>query len=310
MTAPVKSISQAGSAVMAVLAASARRVTPRRGAHDGPRVSPARGAGRAGRWGTSERPGPPGRVRLSVVVPAYREPRIGDTVRRLHQALQVVALDGGLEIVVVDDGSGDDTAQRALDAGADRVIRQPANRGKGAAVQAGMLAASGRTIAFTDADLSYSPDQLLGLLDEVEAGWDAVVGSRHHGATRTVAESGILRRLGHQVIHRCTTVVLADDHADTQCGLKAFRADVARAIFSRSRVDGFAFDVEVFHLIERFGFSVLEVPVRVENSSTSTVRVGRDAIGLLYDLVRIHRWSRIGSYDLTSARADPPISAA
>jgi len=252
----------------------------------------------------------PGTVRLSVVVPAYREPRIGDTVHELRAALHDIDRHGGLEIVVVDDGSGDDTPSRAAAAGADRVIRQPANRGKGAAVRAGVLAATGRTIAFTDADLAYSPDQLLGLLDQVELGWDAVVGSRHHAATRTIAEPSMIRRLGHRVIHTCTTAVLRDDHADTQCGLKAFRADVAHAVFGCGRIDGFAFDVEVFHLIEHFDCSVLEVPVWVEHSSTSTVRVGRDAVALLRDLRRIRRWSRAGAY----RRADravpgPKVSA-
>jgi len=258
------------------------------GAHTGPRVAPTRGPGR-------HRP-TADRRRLSVVIPAYREPRIGHTVRQLTAALEPVATDGGLEVVVVDDGSGDDTAQRARAAGADRVVVLPTNRGKGAAVRAGMLAATGRTIAFTDADLAYSPDQLLGLLLRVESGWDVVVGSRHHPATRTDLEASLVRRMGHRLIHTCTTAVLVDDHADTQCGLKAFRGDAARAVFSRCRIDGFAFDVEVFHLIEHLELSVLEVPVRVENSATSTVRVGRDALVLLRDLARIRRRARAGAY--------------
>jgi len=118
-------------------------------------------------------------VRLSVVVPAYAEADdIGATIARLRDELG--GLDGGLEIVVVDDGSPDDTAAAARASGADQVIEQRPNRGKGAAVRAGVLAATGRTVAFTDADLSYSPDQLRVLLEQVEAGWDVVVGSRRH----------------------------------------------------------------------------------------------------------------------------------
>lgn len=245
-----------------------------------------------------DRPTAPGEFRLSVVVPAFREERIADTVRRLRAELAKIDADGGLEIVVVDDGSHDGTAELAEAAGADRVVRQPVNRGKGAAVRAGMLAANGRTIAFTDADLSYSPDQIIGLLREVEQGWDVVVGSRRHTDTTTLVRAGRLREIGGRGINLLTRVVLLGEHRDTQCGLKAFRSDVARLIFSHSHVDGFAFDVEVYHLVERYHLSLTEVPVRVENSTRSTVHVASDAVKLVRDLFRIRGWSAVGVYDL------------
>ncbi|HEX4979171.1 MAG TPA: glycosyltransferase family 2 protein, partial [Acidimicrobiales bacterium] len=121
----------------------------------------------------------PGDRRLTVVIPAYQEgARAGEAVHALRRALGPVVSGGGLEIVVVDDGSTDRTADAARAAGADRVLVLPRNRGKGAAVRAGVLAASGRTIAYTDADLSYPPEQILGLVQLVEEGWDVVVGSR------------------------------------------------------------------------------------------------------------------------------------
>ena len=251
------------------------------------------------------RPAPTGDVRLSVVVPAYREERIGRTVARLRAELDEIALDGGLEIIIVDDGSHDGTAERAVVAGADQVIRQPVNRGKGAAVRAGVLAATGRTVAFTDADLSYSPDQLIGMLHEVEAGWDVAAGSRRHTDTTTLVKAGRLREIGGRVINLITHAVLLGQYRDTQCGLKAFRSDVGRLIFSHSHVDGFAFDVEVFHLIERYRLSLTEVPVRVENSSRSTVNVVRDALRLIRDLFRIRSWSALGVYDLEPGYEGP-----
>jgi glycosyltransferase involved in cell wall biosynthesis len=253
-----------------------------------------------------DRPTAPGEVRLTVVVPAYREERIGTTVTRLRKELVDVDEDGGVEIVVVDDGSDDDTADQAEAAGADLVIRQPVNQGKGAAVRAGMLAARGRTVAFTDADLSYAPDQLVPLLEQVEQGWDVVVGSRQHLDTTTVVRAGLLRRVGGRVINACTRLVLVAEHEDTQCGIKAFRSDVARVVFGRTRIAGFAFDVEVLHLAERHGLSVLEVPVVVENSDRSTVRVVRDALRLLRDLVNIRRWARAGAYDGGDGEELPP----
>lgn len=244
------------------------------------------------------RPEPPGDLRLSVVVPAYREAeRIADTVAALNAALARVADEGGLEVVVVDDGSGDGTAGAAEAAGADVVLVQPENRGKGAAVRRGALAARGRTVAFTDADLSYSPDQLVRLLDEVEDGWDVVVGSRRHEDTTTLVRAGRLREVGGRAINLLTQVVLLGQYRDTQCGLKAFRSDVAGLLFARSRIDGFAFDVELFHLAERYRLSLTEVPVQVENSSRSTVRVARDAVRLVRDLFRIRRWAKRGDYD-------------
>ncbi|MCB1262521.1 MAG: glycosyltransferase, partial [Acidimicrobiales bacterium] len=227
---------------------------------------------------------------------------------RLRAALADVVADGGLEIIVVDDGSHDGTAELAEAAGADLVLRQPVNRGKGAAVRAGMLSAHGRTVAFTDADLSYSPDQLLDLLAEVEAGWDVVVGSRRHTDTTTLVRARRLREIGGRIINRLTHAVLLGHHRDTQCGLKAFRSDVAQLIFGHSHVDGFAFDVEVFHLVELYELSLLEVPVRVENRQRSTVKVARDAGRLVRDLFRIRQWHRQGVYEL-DARHAPLLSA-
>lgn len=249
----------------------------------------------------------PGSVRLTVVVPAYMEQgRIGPTVRRLRADLDTLAAYGGLEILVVDDGSTDATAAEAESAGA-TVLALRENRGKGAAVRTGVLAARGRTIAFTDADLAYAPDQIVGLVDLVEEGWDIVVGSRRHTDTTTLVRARRLREVGGRAINLLTRAVLLGHYRDTQCGLKAFRSDVARLIFAHTRVDGFAFDVEVFHLVERYRLSLAEVPVRVENSPRSTVRVVRDALRLVRDLFRVRQWSAEGLYDLT---ADDLLEAA
>lgn len=247
------------------------------------------------RWA---RPAAPGSCRLTVVVPAYDEAdRIGDTVRRLREGLAAVADAGGVEIVVVDDGSADGTTDAALAAGATQVVVQPRNRGKGAAVRAGMLAARGRAVAFTDADLSYGPDQVARVLAAVENGWDVAIGDRRHPETRTLVAPSRLRAWGSRAINWLGYAVLLGSYRDTQSGLKAFRSDVARFVFSRTRVDGFAFDIEVLHLVERYQLSLVEVPVEVANSSRSTVRAARDAAGLVVDLIRIRHWSAEGAYE-------------
>lgn len=245
-----------------------------------------------------DRPPAPGERRLTVVVPAYREAdRIGGTIDRIRAELAGVAPGDELEVVVVDDGSHDGTADAARAAGADQVVVLPANRGKGAAVRAGVLVATGRTVAFTDADLSYPPGQIADLLAEVEAGWDMVVGSRVHTETATLVRARAVRELGGRLINLATHSALLGAHRDTQCGLKAFRSDVARSLFSRTRIDGFAFDVELFHLAERDRLSLQEVPVRVANADRSSVRVVRDGLRIVWDLARIVRAGRAGHYD-------------
>jgi putative flippase GtrA len=251
----------------------------------------------------SPRPVLDGTCRLSVVVPAYREAgRIGVTVHRLHDELADVAADGGLEVVVVDDGSGDGTADEAVEAGAEQVVQLPRNRGKGAAVRTGMLATRGRVVVFTDADLAYDPAHLREALQRVERGWDVVIGSRRHPASAVARATG-LRQIGSRVVNRLSAAVLLARPRDTQCGLKAFRGDVARSLFRHTRVDGFAFDIEVLHLVERAELSLDEMPVRLdETGAPSTVRIGRDVFQLASDLVRIRRWSSAGAYDrLTGA---------
>jgi len=251
----------------------------------------------------------PGDLRLSVVVPAYREEgRIGGSVKRLSEALGRV--DGGVEILVVDDGSDDGTVAEAETAGA-TVISLPANRGKGAAVRQGALAARGRTVAFVDADLAYPPEQLLPLLDGVESGWDVVVGSRRHPGSVEVARTSLLRSLSGRLFNLLTVIVLLGHYRDTQCGCKAFRADAAKTIFSRTRVDGFAFDVEIFHLVERYRLSLTEIPVTLVAAEGSTVRVGIDALRMVGDLLRVRRWSGRGLYDLApgvqAVATRPPV---
>ncbi len=256
----------------------------------------------------------PGGYRLSVVVPAYRESdRIAGTVARIRSELADVASgggpDGGLEVVVVDDGSDDGTADAARAGGADQVLVLERNRGKGAAVREGVMSARGRTVAFIDADLAYAPAQLVRFVERIEEGWDVAVGSRQHTDTLTVVRAGRLREVGGRIVNVLTGIVLLGRYRDTQCGLKAMRSDAARLVFSHCTVDRFAFDVEVFHLVERYRLSLVEVPVTVVNSSRSTVRLARDTSRLLTDLFSIRRHSRLGDYELVAGDERlPPVA--
>jgi hypothetical protein len=245
------------------------------------------------------RPEARGALRATVIIPALNEADgIATTVAAVHAALADLAAEGGIEVVVVDDGSADATADAALAGGADQVVVLPVNRGKGAAVRAGVAAARGRTIAFTDADLSYSPDQLATVIEHVEAGWDVAVGSRRHPETTTERGAGQVRAIGSRAINLITMGVLLSRPRDTQCGLKAFRSDVAALVFGLGHLEGFAFDIEVLHLVERHQLSLVEVPVRLRSADRSTVSAVRDGLRLLRDLWRIRRWSAAGAYEL------------
>jgi len=247
---------------------------------------------------------PPGDVRLSVVVPAYEEAgRIGAAVGDIRKALATVEGEGGLEVVVVDDGSTDATSREAAGAGA-TVVRLPTNRGKGAAVRAGVLASRGRCVAFTDADLAYPPALLLDLLAAVESGSDVAVGNRQHPASRSEGGTSLLRTVSGRLFNALAAAVLLGQYRDTQCGLKAFRADAARQIFTRTGLDGFAFDVEVLHLVERDRLSLAEVPVTLVGTSGSTVRVAVDAARMVRDLFQVRRWAGQGRYDLPAPRVE------
>jgi glycosyltransferase involved in cell wall biosynthesis len=244
--------------------------------------------------------------RLTVVVPAYNEAaRIGRTVAALREELGDLG-DGGLELLVVDDGSTDLTATRAEEAGATEVLRLGVNGGKGAAVRAGVAAATGRTIAYTDADLSYPPDQVLALLGHVEGGAPFVAGSRKHVDTVTLIRARRLREASGRVFNLLSRLVVLGRYRDTQCGLKAFRGDVAHELFRCGRVDGFAFDVELFLLAERFGIPILEVPVRVANTESSSVQMGRDSRRMVEDLARIRSWAADGTYERRRAATPTP----
>jgi dolichyl-phosphate beta-glucosyltransferase len=135
----------------------------------------------------------------------------------------------------------------------------------------------------------------------VERGWDVVVGNRWHPASNALARPSMLRRASSRFFNLLTATVLLGQYRDTQCGLKAFRSDAARLLFSHARLDGFAFDVEILHLVERYRLSLTELPVEVVEGGDSTVRVGAVATGMIRDLFRVRRWGSEGRYDLTTS---------
>ncbi|WP_419862496.1 glycosyltransferase [Candidatus Poriferisodalis sp.] len=239
---------------------------------------------------------------VSVVLPAYQAAHlVGAAVTEISAALGGhEALDGPLEIVVVDDGSTDGTAEEARRAGADVVVPLEANRGKGAAVRAGMLAASGRLRLFTDVDLAYPPGQLTSLIDALRDGADVALGNRRHAEARTISPARPARAFASRTFNAFTRLVLLRRYRDTQCGFKGFTADAAQEIFSRAVIDGFAFDVEVLYLVEHLELTATEVPVSVDHSADTTVRLVAQSLQVVADIGRIRHRAAAGAYDSAS----------
>src|SRR5262249_44806216 len=186
------------------------------------------------------------RPRLSVVLPAYNEvARIATCIDRARAYLDAQGY--ASELIVVSDGSTDGTARVAREVGGTRVrvIETTPNRGKGSAVRAGMLAAEGAHVLFSDVDLSTPIAEVARFLACHGAGADVVVGSRALDASDVQVRQAWWRESMGRAFNRVARRIAGVDMPDTQCGFKTFRRDAARAIFERTRIDGYAFDVEV-----------------------------------------------------------------
>ncbi len=233
------------------------------------------------------------RVSLSLVIPAYNEgPRLDDGVARLRAAIAAGAIDPETtEFIVVDDGSTDDTTERAGTLFSVfshvRLLRLSENHGKGGAVRAGVAAASAPVIAFADADMAIDPGQtpqFVGALAKA----DLAIGSRAaSGASvnRSSLHRSLMNRAFNRLVNALTNVALDD----TQCGFKAFRAPVAKLLFHCSVTERFAFDVEILSLARRFGLVIAEVPVQWLRVEGSQIRPWSDARSMASDVFRASR---------------------
>lgn len=227
-------------------------------------------------------------MRLSIIIPAYNEAqRIEHTLRLVLSYL--AAQDYDAEVIVVDDGSTDDTREVALHCAVGtrvpvRVMRLPENRGKGAAVRAGMLyVAKGDYRMFYDADGSTPIDALERVWPCFHRGADVVIGSRALPQAEIVERQAWYREGMGKLNNVLLRVLGLTRFRDTQCGFKVFSAEAAQEVFTRLRCDGFSFDAEALYIAGQQFLKIEEIPVRWSNSAASSLHPVRDSMRMLRD---------------------------
>jgi dolichyl-phosphate beta-glucosyltransferase len=240
---------------------------------------------------------------LSVIIPAYNEAaRLGKTLRVVFDYLNRHAPES--ELIVVDDGSSDETAVVAersiVDAGATvsaKVIRIQPNRGKGYAVRAGLLAAHAPIALFSDADLSTPITEIPKLVDPIERGLsDLTFGSRALDRSLIGVHQPWRREQGGRVINLIVRLATRLPFWDTQCGFKAFRMSVCRPIIEAATIERFGFDVEYLYIAHLAGLRLSEIPVRWDHNEGSKLSVWRDTPRLLNEVRTIRRQVQHGAY--------------
>jgi dolichyl-phosphate beta-glucosyltransferase len=234
---------------------------------------------------------------LTLVIPAYNEEaRLPRTLRQLREYLDQWGIN--YRVVVADDGSRDTTATVANEFGPRfSTLSLAQNRGKGAAVRAAMLSATGRVAAFTDADLPYALESLRSGYELIRAGrCEVAFGARDLEGSRRFVHRRVLRVAASAVFSQVVRFLISPDVTDTQAGLKLFSAAASQAIFSRTMINGFAFDAEVVYLARHLGLNYRRIPVHLINEESSSLSVWRHTLPMLREVIQIRLRGIRGAY--------------
>jgi dolichyl-phosphate beta-glucosyltransferase len=248
----------------------------------------------------------------SIVIPAYNESaRLGNT---LESVLAYIHGQGwNAEVIVVNDGSTDNTTEIVLSFAAKdtalRLVENPGNHGKGYSVRNGMLHARGQVVLFSDADLSSPIEEARKLLEALDAGADIAIGSRWLRAETQTKRQPLHRQIFGRIFNLLLRSTLGLQFRDTQCGFKAFKQPVVKAIFPLQKIERWGFDPEILFLARKFGFKVAEVPVLWGHSGGTRIHPLVDGSRMFVDMLHI-RWNDLmGKYELSSQTGTEAASA-
>ena len=233
-------------------------------------------------------------MQISVIIPMYNESKIIANTASILSAYMSEKFES-YEIIFSDDGSNDGSSEivKKLDLPCVKVLDSNKNCGKGSAIRRAMLEADGDIVMFTDADLAYGVEVISDMYDfyiEKSANQDIhmIIGSRNLSKDG-YCEYTAIRKIMSKLYIKILCAVGGFEFTDSQCGCKAFRRDAAREIFSRTNVDGFAFDFEAILLGKKLRYNICEIPVKIVNHHASKVRVIRDSMKMLKELNGIKR---------------------
>ena len=242
--------------------------------------------------------------RLSIVIPAYNESaRIEEALERVMSCVAERSWDA--EVLVVDDGSKDDTSaivKRWMEHHPRlHLIQNPGNKGKGYSVRNGLLQAAGEIVMFTDADLSAPMEEAERLIAAIEAGADVAIGSRWMDRTRQTIHQPLYRQFFGRCFNWITRTVMGLPFKDTQCGFKAFKRSAAQVIFRLQTIERWGFDPEILFIARKLKYVIREVPVTWGHDERSRMSYLKDGMKMLEEMAAIRMNSLAGRYDAAIA---------
>ena len=230
-------------------------------------------------------------IAVSFIIPAYNEePRLKGSLEKVLRYCNSAGFT--YEIIIVDDGSSDGTIETCREFANVRVISQPRNMGKGAAVRTGMLAAEGDYRIFSDADLSTPIHETQKILNFLKAGYDVCIGSRALDSSMIKVHQPFYREFMGKTFNRIVQMLVVKGIRDTQCGFKGFTAAAAENVFSKALINGFGFDVEILYLAKLSGLKIMETPVEWYNDERSKVDPIKDPLRMFGEILKIRSLHR------------------